>query len=38
MAGVTLYISSNLRGFDTEPFIAEALSFLPESPGQEIAR
>jgi len=38
MADVTLYISSNLRSFDTEPVTAEALSFLPKSPGKGIAR
>ena len=32
------HISSNLRSFDTEPVTAEALSFLPKSPGKGIAR
>ena len=38
MPCVTRCISANLRGFDTEPVIAEALGFLPKSPGQGIAR
>lgn len=38
MAGVTPCMSANLRRFDRKTVIAEALSFLPKSPGQWIAR